>query len=380
MAGHFTFTSEAGLRGHPDNVADQIGDAVLDHCLRIDPYARIGCNVMVTTDFVLVGGQIRSTCQPNIEKIVRDTIEDIGYVQPDRGFDYSSCEVRVQIDPQARTISGAVGSGAAGDSGIMFGYACNHTPELMPVPTSVAHRVAAALNDFCKSEAGRGVGPDGKVQVSVDYNNGFPEYINNFVISVQHEPEFDNEEYLREVLGNQIVSTVVPRRFVSADTRLHIKPTLGFVVGGPKSDCGLSGRKVVADTYGGWARHGGGGLSGKDPTKIDRFGSYMARYIAKNLVAAEIADQCEIQLAYMFGAETPVSVFVDFHGTGKIDEEEAVEIIKQVFPLAPAAIIETLNLRRPIYQKAGRHGHFGNVDDDFTWEKTDRVRDLLSLI
>ena len=371
------FTSESVTEGHPDKVADQISDAVLDAVLAQDPMGRVACEVLVTTGICVVSGEITTTCYVDVPRIARDTILDIGYTDAAFGFDGKTCGVLNTIQSQSPDIAMGVDTGGAGDQGLMFGYACDETPELMPLPIQLAHRLTEKLSQVRRSGELKYLRPDGKSQVSVEYENGKPVRIDAIVISTQHGPEVSTEQ-LRADVRRLIIDKVVPQNMVDANTKYHINPTGRFVIGGPHGDTGLTGRKIIVDTYGGMGRHGGGAFSGKDPTKVDRSACYMARYIAKNLVAAGLATRVEVQLAYAIGVANPVSVMVHTFGTGVISENELTELVRANFPLTPKGIIDHLQLRRPIYQKTAAFGHFGRTGDGFTWEKTDKVEALKS--
>ncbi len=369
------FTSESVTEGHPDKVADQISDAVLDAVLAQDPTGRVACEVLVTTGICVVSGEITTTCYVDVPRIARDTILDIGYTDAAFGFDGKTCGVLNTIQSQSPDIAMGVDTGGAGDQGLMFGYACDETPELMPLPIQLAHRLTEKLSQVRRSGELTYLRPDGKSQVSVEYENGKPVRIEAIVISTQHGPDVSTEQ-LREEVRKLIIDPVVPQNMVDADTKYHINPTGRFVVGGPHGDTGLTGRKIIVDSYGGMGRHGGGAFSGKDPTKVDRSACYMARYIAKNLVAAGLATRVEVQLAYAIGVADPVSVMVHTFGTGVLGENDLTSLVRATFPLTPKGIIDHLRLRRPIYQKTAAFGHFGRTGDGFTWEKTDKVEEL----
>jgi S-adenosylmethionine synthetase len=369
------FTSESVTEGHPDKVADQISDAVLDAVLEQDPYGRVACEVLVTTGICVVSGEITTTCYVDVPRIARETIRDIGYTDAAFGFDWKTCGVLNTIQSQSPDIAMGVDTGGAGDQGLMFGYACDETDELMPLPIQLAHRLTERLSEVRKFGSLTYLRPDGKSQVSVEYANGRPARIDAVVISTQHGEEVTTAQ-LREDIRKHIIDAVVPQDMVDKNTRYHINPTGRFVIGGPHGDTGLTGRKIIVDTYGGMGRHGGGAFSGKDPTKVDRSACYMARYIAKNLVAAGLASRAEVQLAYAIGVAEPVSVNVNTFGTGTISQNEMTSLIRAHFPLTPKGIIDHLQLRRPIYRKTAAFGHFGRAEASFTWEKTDKAEEL----
>jgi S-adenosylmethionine synthetase len=373
----FLFTSESVTEGHPDKVADAISDSVLDAIMAQDKKCRVACETLVTTGLAFIAGEITTDCYVDMPEIVRSTIADIGYSSSQMGFDWRTCSVITSIDHQSPDIAQGVNTGeglfkdqGAGDQGLMFGYATDETPELMPMPIMYAHKLTKRLTKVRKNGALDFLRPDGKSQVTVEYNNGTPVRVDAVVVSTQHTPDVTYED-LREAVINDVVKKVIPKEMMDGDTRLFINPTGRFVVGGPMGDCGLTGRKIIVDTYGGQGSHGGGCFSGKDPSKVDRSASYMGRYVAKNLVAAGLGKKCEVQIAYAIGVAEPVSIMVDFMGTGKISESLARQIVDEVFDLRPAAIIEKLDLLRPIYRKTSAYGHFGRNDPDFSWEKTD---------
>ena len=379
------FTSESVTEGHPDKVCDQISDGVLDAILAQDPHARVACECATTTGLVLVMGEITTNCNVDIQKIARETVCGIGYDGASAGFDGHSCAVLTAINEQSRDIAMGVDSSfddaettGAGDQGMMFGFACRETKELMPAPISYAHNLTRALTAERKSGRLGWLRPDGKSQVSVEYDeSGEVKRIDTVVISTQHSEEIAIND-LREAVVEEIIKPNLPSRLLDGDTKYFVNPTGRFVIGGPVGDAGLTGRKIIVDTYGGYASHGGGAFSGKDPTKVDRSGAYMARYIAKNIVAAGLADKCQIELAYAIGVAQPVSVLVESFGTGKMSDAELSELVRRCFDLRPAAIISALDLRRPIYQQTAAYGHFGRFDLDLPWEKTDRVEALLA--
>jgi S-adenosylmethionine synthetase len=369
------FTSESVTEGHPDKIADQISDAVLDAVMKDDPTGRVACEVFVTTGMALVGGEITTSTYVDVPQLVRGVISEIGYVDAAMGFDAHTCAVLNTIQRQSPNIAMGVDTGGAGDQGMMFGYACDETPELMPLPIMLAHKLCRRLSEVRRAGELPWLRPDGKSQVSVEYVNGKPKRIDAVVVSTQHDPDIATEE-LRAAVRKQIIDPVVPAGMVDGDTKYHINPTGLFIIGGPHGDTGLTGRKIIVDTYGGMGRHGGGAFSGKDPTKVDRSACYMARYIAKNIVAADLAKRCEVQLAYAIGVAEPVSVLVDSFGTGLADDERLTELVRAHFQLTPKSIIEQLQLRRPLYRATAAFGHFGRHEDTFSWEKTDKAEAL----
>jgi S-adenosylmethionine synthetase len=373
--GSYLFTSESVTEGHPDKIADQISDAVLDTILAQDPTARVACETLVTTGLAVIAGEITTKGWFDFQRVVRDTIIDVGYTHSDYGYDAHTCAVLSAIHGQSPDIAMGVDPGGAGDQGLMFGYACRETDELMPLPIMLAHKLVKGLSCARRDGLLDYLRPDGKSQVSVRYEQGKPVRVDTVVVSTQHSDAVSNET-LRSDITEKIVKQVIPGAMMDKDTRILINPTGRFVVGGPHGDAGVTGRKIIVDTYGGAAPHGGGAFSGKDPTKVDRSACYMARYVAKNVVASGLADKCLVQLAYAIGVAEPVSVFVDTSGTGMIDDDKLSEIVRAHFQLTPKGIIETLNLRRPIYRKTAAFGHFGRTEPDFTWERTDKAAAL----
>jgi S-adenosylmethionine synthetase len=379
------FTSESVTEGHPDKVADAISDAILDAIMAQDKKCRVACETLVTTGLAMVAGEITTDCYVDIPDVVRNTIKEIGYNSSGMGFDWQTCSVVTSIDQQSADIAQGVDEGeglykeqGAGDQGLMFGFASNETPELMPMPIIYAHKLTKRLSQVRKNGALDFLRPDGKSQVTIEYVNGKPARVDTIVVSTQHSPDVTYDD-LKAAVIKEVIKKVIPEEMMDGDTKFFINPTGRFVVGGPMGDCGVTGRKIIVDTYGGQGSHGGGCFSGKDPSKVDRSASYMGRYIAKNLVASGIADKCEVQVAYAIGVAQPVSLLVDFMGTGKISESKAVDIVKEVFDLRPAAIIETLDLLRPIYRKTSAYGHFGRKDPDFYWERTDKADQIKDL-
>ncbi len=364
------FTSESVTEGHPDKMADQISDAVLDHVLKDDPAGRVACEVLVTTGLCVVAGEITTTTYVDVPRISRGVIKSIGYTDAAYGFDADTCGIISTIQSQSPDIAMGVDTGGAGDQGLMFGYACDETPELMPLPIMLAHKLVHKLSEVRRGGVLDYLRPDGKSQVSVEYLDGKPVRVDAVVVSSQHGEDVPTQQLRQEIL-HEVIQPVIPADMVDSNTKYHINPTGRFVVGGPHGDTGLTGRKIIVDTYGGMGRHGGGCFSGKDPTKVDRSACYMARYVAKNVVASGLADRCEVQLAYAIGVADPVSVAVNTFGTGRIDENRLVELIRALFPLTPKGMIEHLRLRRPIYQRTAAFGHFGRTEETFTWEAID---------
>jgi S-adenosylmethionine synthetase len=373
--GRYLFTSESVTEGHPDKIADQISDSILDAILAQDPVGRVACETLVTTGLAIIAGEITTSCYVDFPKIVRETIKDVGYTRAKFGFDSETCAVLSSIHEQSPDIAMGVDPGGAGDQGLMFGYACTETEELMPLPIMLAHKLVKGLSCARRDGVLEYLRPDGKSQVTVEYENGKPVRVDTVVVSTQHS-SLVSSDTLREEVIDKIVSRVIPEGMADGKTRVLINPTGRFVVGGPHGDAGVTGRKIIVDTYGGAAPHGGGAFSGKDPTKVDRSACYMARYVAKNVVAAGLAERCMVQLAYAIGVADPVSVLVDTFGTGQIADEKLSDIVRDNFKLTPRGIIETLDLRRPIYRKTAAFGHFGRTEPEFTWERTDKVNAL----
>jgi S-adenosylmethionine synthetase len=372
---NFLFTSESVTEGHPDKIADQISDAVLDEVMRQDPKGRVACETLVTTGLVVVSGEITTSAQVDYDELIRKTVDQVGYNDAHYGFDSNTCAVMCTVKRQSPDIAMGVDTGGAGDQGLMFGYACNETEELMPMPIQLAHRLTQRLSEARKSKKLPYLRPDGKSQVTVEYRDGQPARVDCVVISTQHSNEVSNEDLHRGVMEH-VIKPIIPANMLDSKTKFHINPTGRFVIGGPMGDAGLTGRKIIVDSYGGYSRHGGGAFSGKDPSKVDRSACYMARYIAKNIVAAGLASRAEVQLAYAIGVAEPVSVMVDTFGTSTIPEEKITQLVRENFSLTPKAIIETLDLRRPIYKLTAAYGHFGRTGPGFTWERTDRAEAL----
>ncbi|MGE0377845.1 MAG: methionine adenosyltransferase [Planctomycetaceae bacterium] len=374
MAG-FIFTSESVSMGHPDKVSDQVSDGVLDALLAQDPMSRVACETLCTTDYLVLAGEITSKAKVDYEQVARGVVRDIGYTDNDIGFNADTCTVDVKLHQQSPDIAQGVDKDGAGDQGLMFGYACNQTEEYMPLPIALSHRILNRLTEARQTGEIDWLLPDSKSQISVQYEDGKPVGITAVVVSTQHRASVEQAE-IAATINDKIIRQTVPRELLTRNTKYHINPTGRFVVGGPHGDCGLTGRKIIVDTYGGWGRHGGGAFSGKDPTKVDRSAAYMARYIAKNIVAAGLASDCEIQLAYAIGVADPVSVYVDTRGTADVSEEKLADAVREIFPLTPKGIISHLRLRRPIFRKTASGGHFGRNDPDFTWEATDKAAEL----
>jgi S-adenosylmethionine synthetase len=369
---NFLFTSESVTEGHPDKIADQISDAVLDEVMRQDPKGRVACETLVTTGLVVVAGEITTSAHVNYDEIARETVRQVGYDNAEYGFDADTCAVVCTVKRQSPDIAMGVDTGGAGDQGLMFGYACNETEELMPMPIQLAHRLTQRLSEVRKHKKVEFLRPDGKSQVTVEYRDDKPYRVDCVVISTQHSDTVTNED-LRAAVMEHVIKPIVPSKMLDAQTKFHINPTGRFVIGGPMGDAGLTGRKIIVDSYGGYSRHGGGAFSGKDPSKVDRSACYMARYIAKNVVAAGLASRAEVQLAYAIGVAEPVSVMVDTFGTGTIPDEKITQLVRENFQLTPKAIIETLDLRKPVYKPTAAYGHFGRTGTGFTWERTDRA-------
>lgn len=372
----YLFTSESVTEGHPDKIADQISDAILDEIMKNDPNGRVACETLVTTGLIMIAGEITTDTYVDFPKVARETVREIGYTRAKYGFDCDTCGVISTIDAQSPDIAMGVDTGGAGDQGMMFGFAINETETLMPLPITLAHKLTMRLAEVRKKKILKYLRPDGKSQVTVEYENGKPKRIDTVVVSTQHADTVKNNELRQDILEN-VIFPVLPENMIDSDTKYLINPTGRFVIGGPQGDCGLTGRKIIVDTYGGFGAHGGGAFSGKDPSKVDRSGSYMARYLAKNIVASGIADKCEVQIAYAIGVDQPVSLMVNTYGTGKRPDSELAEIIRKNIDLSPKGIIERFDLRRPIYRKTAAYGHFGREDKDFKWEYTD-IKDLFA--
>ncbi len=370
--GRHLFTSESVTEGHPDKIADQISDGVLDAIFAQDPLARVACETLVTTGLAVVAGEITTSGTVDYQHVVREVIRDVGYTRAKYGYDADTCAVLSAIHEQSRDIGQGVDTGGAGDQGMMFGFACRETPELMPLPIMLAHRLVRGMSELRRAGTVDYLRPDGKSQVTVEYDGNRPVRIDAIVLSTQHGPD-TSQETIREDLIQHVIKKIVPADMMDADTKIYVNPTGRFVVGGPHGDAGVTGRKIIVDTYGGYAPHGGGAFSGKDPTKVDRSAAYMARYVAKNLVAAGLAERAMVQLAYAIGVADPVSVLIDSEGTGKVSDEKMTELVRKHFHLTPRGIIEALDLRRPIYRKTAAFGHFGRTEPEFTWERTDKA-------
>ena len=374
-SGKYLFTSESVSMGHPDKLADQISDSILDAMLAQDPDSRVACETMVSTEMAVIAGEITSKAKVDVEKVVRDVMRDVGYTDAATGIGADSCEVVVKLDQQSPDIAMGVDRDGAGDQGLMFGFACDDTEELMPLPIALSHKILARLNKARFDKQVDWLRPDSKSQVTVEYDGFTPVRIDTVVVSTQHGPNVDNET-IHNFIKNEIVDPCLPAELNKGDIKYHINPTGKFEIGGPHGDCGLTGRKIIVDTYGGWGRHGGGAFSGKDSTKVDRSAAYMARHVAKNIVAAGLAKRCEVQLAYAIGVADPVSVHVDTQGTGKVDDALICDIVRKQYPLSTQGIIDYLKLKRPIFRKTAERGHFGRDDADFTWENTDSAKEL----
>lgn len=379
MANEYIFTSESVTEGHPDKMADQISDAILDYIIEKDPQARVACETLLSNGFCVIAGELKTTAYAPMQEIAREVVREIGYTDASYGFDYRSAGVLNGIGEQSPDINQGVdkscGEIGAGDQGLMFGYACNETKELMPLPISLAHKITAKLAEVRKNGTVPFLRPDGKAQVSVNYVDGKPVAIDTIVVSTQHHPEVTLEQVQKAVL-EEVIKTVIPSELMSDDITYHINPTGRFVIGGPQGDAGLTGRKIIVDTYGGSCPHGGGAFSGKDPTKVDRSAAYAARYVAKNLVAAGVCDRATLQIAYAIGVAKPVSIYVDTHGTATVDEDKIAACVESLFDLTPKGIIDALDLLKPIYRRTAAYGHFGREEEGFSWEKTDRVEDI----
>jgi len=374
-SGKFLFTSESVSMGHPDKLADQISDGILDALLAQDPKSRVACETLVTTDYCLLAGEITTTAKVDYVKVARDVIAAVGYTHDDIGFNAKTCQVDCRLHSQSPDIAMGVDRDGAGDQGLMFGYACDETPELMPLPIALSHRILNRLTRARQTGEVDWLRPDSKSQVTVEYDGDRAVRIDTVVVSTQHAPKATQEQ-IRDYLINKVIIPELPKDLVSGDIKYFVNPTGNFVVGGPHGDCGLTGRKIIVDSYGGWGRHGGGAFSGKDPTKVDRSAAYMARHVAKNIVAAGLAERCEVQLAYAIGVAEPVSVHVDTQGTGRVDDQRLCEVVREFFPLTPRGIIQYLDLRRPIYRKTAAGGHFGRSEPEFQWENTGKAAAL----
>ncbi|MEZ6048938.1 MAG: methionine adenosyltransferase [Planctomycetaceae bacterium] len=372
---NFFFTSESVSMGHPDKLSDQISDGVLDALLAQDPYSRVACETLCSTDLIVLSGEITTQAKVDYVEIARQVAREVGYVSDDIGFNADSCRVLQALHKQSPDIAQGVDREGAGDQGLMFGYACNQTREFMPLPIALSHRIINKITQVRQDNEVNWLRPDSKSQVTVEYEGTKPVAISAVVVSTQHTPEVSQKE-IHEYVIEEVIKPSVPAELLSSDTKYHINPTGIFVVGGPHGDCGLTGRKIIVDTYGGWGRHGGGAFSGKDSTKVDRSAAYMARYVAKNIVAAGLATECEVQLAYAIGVAEPVSIRVDTNGTGVVDEQKIADLVREVFPLTPQGIIESLQLRRPIFRKTAHGGHFGRTEPEFSWEATDKAEAL----
>lgn len=382
MLKNYVFTSESVTEGHPDKLADQISDAILDEFLRHDPKARVACETLLTTGIIHIAGEVSSTHKVDYAEVARDVIKEVGYDSSELGLDYRTVGIITSVDTQSPDIANSVdsaednaGSLGAGDQGMMFGYACKETPEYMPLPILLAHKLSKQLSNVRKSGKLLYLRPDGKTQVSVKYEAGRAKYIDTIVVSTQHDEEVSREQLKKDILA-YVIEEIIPENLITAETKIHINPSGRFVIGGPQADVGLTGRKIIVDTYGGWVAHGGGAFSGKDSTKVDRSASYMARYIAKNLVAADVADEISIEIAYAIGRAEPVSIFINTNESGKVEDERIIEIIKENFDLTPDGIINTLGLRNPIFRQTSTYGHFGRADIDLPWEKLDKVDEI----
>jgi S-adenosylmethionine synthetase len=373
----YLFTSESVTEGHPDKIADQISDSILDEVIRQDEKGRVACETLVTTGLVIIAGEITTDASVDYSRVARETVREIGYTRAKYGFDCDTCSVLTAIDRQSKDIALGVDTGGAGDQGLMFGFACNETPELMPLPIQLAHNLARRLAEVRRNGSLPYLRPDGKSQVTVEYRDGRPFRVEAVVISTQHDSEVQNEQ-LRDEVMSEVIQFIVPNELLDAHTKFHINPTGRFVTGGPQGDAGLTGRKIIVDTYGGYAPHGGGAFSGKDPTKVDRSAAYMARYIAKNIIAAGLSERCLVQLAYAIGVSEPVSVLIDTGGTSRINEAKLAQLVRDNFELTPQGIIQSLKLQQPIYRKTAAYGHFGRQGDGFPWEQIDKA-DVLRL-